>query len=239
MKKIVCVAMLVCLFAPLVPAGTSFADDGRAREMGEVLARLFTPESITVRISEGGSFAWVEAKGAVIDKIRVDSLKLRALIKDTGEPLDKNDKYALAKLIMMSEGELTLLERDVNNLFKGDIETKGFSNLVFDFNPKGFTANGLFTAQFIFTIRIRLKAQGTLALHPDGIYVEKVKIFTEGIQQPDGLATMVTERINPLLSFEKIPFPVEFKKITMTEDAAILTGYPEQFKGGKSWSWNK
>lgn len=229
--------MLILLFS----AAAFAADDaGRAREMGEMLVKLFAPETIAVTISEGGNFAWVEAKGAIIDKMRIEDLKLRAMIKNTDEPIDTSDSYALAKLIMMSKGELTLLEKDVNNIFQKDgIETKGFSHLAFDFKPKGFTAEGMFTAKFLFTIKIRLRAQGVLVLETDGIYIDDMAIFTEGVPTPDGLLKMVSDRINPLLSFSKIPFPVEFKDIKMTDTAVILTGYPDKFKGGTTWTWKK
>lgn len=240
MKKTICLLAVVCvLFFSCADASSAADDAKKARDMGQRLAELFTPESIKVTISNGGSFAWVEAKGAVIDKIRVEDLKLRALIRNDGQKFDINDKDALAKQILMSHGELTLLEKDVNKLFSGEIETKGFSNLVFDFKPDGFSANGLFTAQFLFTIRIRMRAEGNLALRSDGVYIENVKIYTEGVPTPDGLVKMVTDKINPLLSFDKIPFPTEFKEVVMTEDAAILSGDPEMFEGGKTWEWKK
>lgn len=241
MKRYAYILALAHMLVILLSASAFAADEsGRAQEMGEMLVKLFTPETISVTISEGGSFAWVEAKGAIIDKMRIENLKLRAMIKNTDQPIDKSDSYALAKMIMMSKGELTLLEKDVNNLFqKGGIETKGFSHLAFDFKPEGFTAQGMFTAKLLFTIKIRLRAEGVLALEKDGVYVDKMAIFTEGVPTPEGLLKMVSDRINPLLSFSKIPFPVEFKDITMTNSAAILTGYPDKFKGGTTWTWRK
>lgn len=240
MRRFLYILTAICfLLLSLSSDASAAGEDRKAREIGSRLVELFTPESLKITISDGGSFAWIEAKGAVIDKMRIDDLKLRALIKNDGERIDPNDKDALAKQILMSRGELTLLEKDVNKLFTGDIETKGFSKLAFDFRPKGFKAQGIFTAQFLFTIRINLRAEGNLALQPDGVYIENVKIFTEGVQTPDGLVKMVTDRINPLLSFEKVPFPTEFKEVVMTDDAAILTGYPEPFEGGKNWEWKK
>lgn len=239
-KKTIFTLAVLCVLLLSFAAGEAVAQDSKkARDMGLRLIELFSPESITVTMSDGGSFAWVEAKGAIIDKIRIEDLKLRAMIKNTGEKFDMKDKDALAKQILMSQGELTLLEKDVNKLFTGEIETKGFSDLVFDFKPDGFTANGVFTTQFLFTIKIRLRAQGKLALQPDGIYIEDVKIYTEGVSTPDGIVKMVKDRINPLLSFDKIPFPTEFKEVIMTEDAAILTGSPQRFEGGTSWQWQK
>lgn len=241
MKRPIFVLALTCLLMSIfaLTAEAGYADSKRAAEMGGMLVELFSPESIEVTISEGGSFAWVEAQGAVIDKMRVDNLKLRAMIKNIKEPIDRKDSHNLAKLILMSNGELTLLEKDVNKLFSGDIETKGFSNLVFDFQPTGFKAEGLFTAKFIVAIRIRLRAVGVLKLHDDGIYVENIEIFTEGVKSPEGLVRMVADRINPLLAFDKIPFPVAFNKLTMMNGAVVLTGNPERFTGGSVWRWKK
>lgn len=234
MKKLIFALLLYVFF---LPSPACAVDNKLPRELGEMLIEHFSPESVTVTISDGGNFTWVEAKGAIIDKMRVDDLKLRAMIKTINGSVRSGDKYDLAKMILMSQGELTLLESDVNALFKGDDDVSGFSDLSFSFLPNGFTANGIFTAQFLLTIRIRLRAEGVLALRSDGIYIEKIKIFTEGVQTPDGLVKMVSDRINPLLSFEKLPFPVEFKEIRMGNKAAVLTGFPKPFEGGRSWSW--
>jgi len=236
LKKILIILTSLCvLFSALLARADQY---NLPQEMGEMLEELFSPESIEVTISDGGNFAWIEAKGAIIDKMRVESLKLRAMIETTGGSVRGVDKYDLAKMIMMSQGELTLLEKDVNILFAGvERDSRGFSDLSFNFTPDGFTARGVFTAQLLFTIKIRLQADGVLALRPDGIYVENIKIFTQGVQTPDGLVSMVSDRINPLLSFEKIPFPVEFKEIKMTNEAAVLTGYPKPFEGGRTWNW--
>ncbi len=240
MKRIILPLILLAALI-FIPSGASAGEHEKqiAKEIGNQLITLFKPDAVKVVISNGGSFAWAETKGAVIEGIRIDTMKLRAMLKEVPKSVDSNDKYMLANLIMMSEGEAVLLEKDVNDYFLKGVDTKGFTNLKFDFTPSGFVANGLFTAKFIVTIRIRLMAKGVLGMRPDGVYLEKTNIYVENVKQPDSLTNMILDRINPLLPFTKIPFPVKFKSITMDDNAAVMTSNPKLFTDGESWSWKK
>lgn len=239
-KKII-LFIFSLIFIIISPAASNAGEQEKrlAEEIGTMLVTLFQPDSITVKISNGGSFAWAETEGANIDGIRIDKMKLMAMLRDIPKKVGTENKYELANLIHMSYGELHLKEKDVNNYFLSGIDTRGFSNLHFDFSPNGFKANGLFSAKFIFNIRIRLSAQGVLGLREDGVYLEDTSIFVEGVKQPDSLTKMIIGRVNPLLPFKKIPFPVYFKKITMTDSEAILTSEQKPFTFGESWSWHK
>ncbi len=240
MKKII-LLIIMLFFTVAAPSRLYAAEQEKyiAEEIGSLLVSLFQPDSITVKISNGGSFAWAETTGAHIEGIRIEKIKLMAMLKEIPKKIRPEDKYELANLIHMSYGELHLKEKDVNDYFLSGVDTRGFSNLHFDFTPKGFRANGLFSAQFIFKIRIRLRAQGVLGLREDGIYLENTSIFVEGVKQPDGITNMILGKVNPLLPFKKIPFPVYFKKIAMTDTEAVLTSDPKSFTFGESWSWHK
>ncbi|MCE5201140.1 MAG: hypothetical protein LLF78_01305 [Synergistaceae bacterium] len=232
------VAILLMLFnAAQLSAGE--AEKRVAKEIGGLLIEEFKPDSLKLKISDGGSFIWAEMVGANIEAIRIENMKLRAMLKEAPKQALSGDKYGLANLIMMSEGEVVLLEKDVNNYFLAGINTKGFSNLKFDFTPEGFSADGIFSAKFLFTIKIRLKAKGVLGLQADGVYLENTAIYVEGVKQPESLTSMIIGKVNPLLPFKKIPFPVSFKKIKMTDTSAIMTSDPKPFTKGESWSWHK
>lgn len=210
-----------------------------AKGIGEILIKNFNPESLNVVISQGGSFAWAEASGVRLGGMRVDNMKLRAMLRDIPGEIEKEDKYSLSSMIMMSWGEMKLLEKDVNEYFKRGVNTKGFSHLNFDFTPDGFTVNGIFSAKFLFRIRIRLSAEGKLGIRPDGVYLEDTVIYVEGVRQPKSITNMIINRINPLLSIKKIPFPTKFKRIIMTQDSAIVTSDPQMFTYGERWQWRK
>jgi hypothetical protein len=189
---------------------------------------------VTVTVRESRAFA--EMRGAVLSRIRIDTMRLDALLTNLDQPLSE-DAESLASLIGYSRGEIVLLERDVNDYFSAN-DTRGFSNLVFNFKPGGFRAEGIFSATFLFTIRIRLAAAGILSLGSDGVYLDDVNIYTEGVKQPDMLTNQVLSRVNPLIEWSSIPFKVQFREISMDDDAARMTGYPKPLEGA-AYIWEK
>lgn len=221
---------LPCWAAPAQPT-----DAEVAAHMARLLGEEFEPDSVTVTVKESAAYA--EMRGAEVSNIRIDTMRLEALLTGRDKPLT-NDARALASLIGFSRGEILLTEKDVNAYFAGN-DIRGFSNLKFDFSPKGFRAEGLFSADFIFTLRIRLAAEGVLALKPDGVHLDKVAIYVERMKQPELLTKQIIARVNPLLEWSDIPFKVEFKTISMDENAARMTGNPKKFPGGSTAEWKK
>ena len=55
--------------------------------------------------------------------------------------------------------------------------------------------------------------------------------------QPQAITDQIIKRVNPLVEFKEIPFPVTFKIITMNETEAKMTGFPQKFKGGVTAVW--
>lgn len=98
-----------------------------------LLGEKFTPESVSVTVKD--SYAFAEMKGGVISKIRMDTMKLDAILINRDKPLS-DDVKSLSSLIGYSKGELVLLEKDVNDYFKKNTSS-GFSNLVTS-EPEGF-----------------------------------------------------------------------------------------------------
>lgn len=212
------------------------ATDGEiARHMAILLGREFQPDYVTVNVKESRAYAVME--GATLSKIRIRSMRLDALLTDRDSPLS-DDVRSLAGMIGFSRGELTLTERDINDYFATN-ETSGFSGLAFDLHPDGFSAKGLFTAQMWITIRIRLGATGRLGLGSDGVFLRDVKIYTENVKQPDLITDQILDRINPLITWDRIPFKVEFKDIVMDDEQAMMTGYPAEMSDGESYTWRR
>lgn len=238
-KKIKTVfALFVALCAVSFSPGQSLAfpsDAEMANHIADLLGEKFSPESVSVTVRD--SRAYAEMHGAVLSRIRIDTMRLDALIT-RNEAAVSDDVKSLASLIGYSKGEIVLLERDVNAYFDNN-DTRGFSNLTFDFKPDGFRADGIFSAAFIFTIRIRLTATGVLALGSDGVYLDGVEIFVENMRQPEVLTKQVLSRVNPLIKWDGIPFKVVFKTVTMDGDMALMTGYPETFEGGVTATWTR
>lgn len=235
LKTIACVALIVLSISMTHPASADVSDRELAKHIATLLAREFTPDSISVTVDE--STAYAEMAGGSLSGIRIDRMKLDAVITGRDLPLS-DDIHSLSSLIGYSRGEVVLLERDVNRYFEEN-ETSGFSGLKFDFKPDGFTAEGMFSAELLIKINIKLDASGVLALKSDGVYIDDVKIYTEGIKQPDLIVNEVASRVNPLVTWDKIPFRVDFKELKMDDDGAVMTGWPEALEDGETFVWTK
>jgi hypothetical protein len=215
------------------PANADPSDRELAGTLVRLLGEKFSPESLEVTVA--GSRAYAEMRGVVLSGIRIDGMRLDAMLINAGS-VTAEDARDLASLIGYSKGELTLLERDVNAYFDSN-DTRGFSNLVFDFSGEGFRADGIFTASLLFTFRIRLAATGHLALKSYGVDLDGVSIYVENIKQPSSLTDKILSRVNPLIEWDSIPFRVAFKDIRMDDDSAVMTGYPERMDGGETAVW--
>lgn len=234
---------LICAILISLQAGAAWAGEAElaaASNIGGMIRDQLSPESIEVTVAEGGRDAWVECTGAVMSGIRTESLKLRAALKSMPDKKTASSGTALADLITSSKGEMVLTAADVNRYFASAQEIRGFTGLNFKFSPSGYTAKGNYELNALFMkINLKLEAKGRLGLRPDGIYLEETQLFAEGMKQPDSVTSAVVGRINPLLAFSRISFPVEFKTIKMTDSEAVLSGSPEKMTQGERWSWKK
>ncbi|MDR1136728.1 MAG: hypothetical protein LBK91_00270 [Synergistaceae bacterium] len=206
-------------------------------EMAQTLAwRLgaeFEPEYLRVKVLD--SHAYAEAKGVYLSGVRVDTLRIEAMLTSADAPED-GDVKSLASLIGYSKGEVVLLAKDINKYFT-EYETRGFSNLLVDFSPEGFKVEGIFTMSLLFTLRVRLSATGNLALKQDGVYIDGAAVYIENHKQPEFIIDQVLSRANPLITWSEIPFRIVFKKISMTDSSALMTGNPRDFDGGEIAVW--
>ena len=235
-KKIIAAAAAVFIFAGEAYAGT--AGNAAAERIGEALIKAFSPERVSITVAEDGGRAWAECESAKIAGIRIKSVKLdaeidREQLKNTASGID------IMGCIKNSKGEITLAERDVNDFFSNSA-AGGFSSLVFDFTPNGYKAAGHFKADLLMLqLDLDLQAEGKLGIESDGVYLEDTVIYAEGSRQSEMITDLVIEKINPLLPFSAIPFPVEFNSIIMTEEEVTLSGAPESPGEGETWDWSR
>lgn len=236
--------VIICALAlALIPAAQSLAgkrEAAAAREIGNLVRTELTPERAEVTVADGGKKAWIECTGACISGIRIESMKLEAELAALPDKIQSSDGIELSRCITSSRGEIALRERDVNDYFASGNSAGGFSELSFKFSPRGYHAEGKFEADIkIIKINLDLKADGGLGLKADGVYLENTAIYAEGMKQPESITKLVINRINPLLPFSKIPFPVSFSRITMSDGKALLTGDPKKIAGGSVWQWHR
>lgn len=230
-------SFLFISFALSLPVN-AVQQDLLSETIGKNILAEFRPESAAVTVKD--LTAWIEINGGTIDGIRIEKMRLLAVMQKIYSPdTSAGSSSYLAQMIRSSIGEVVLAEKDVNDYFKNNENPDGFSELHFDFKKDGFTASGKFRTKFIVDIELPISAKGVLGLRNDGVYLENTVIKVEGMSQPEFLTNMILSKLNPLLEFKDIPFPVTFEKIVMTEKAAIMTGEPKKFKGGQTWKWER
>jgi hypothetical protein len=234
-RAVILGAALLLASCAVSRAGEHIPDEAVAQRVASLLGTEFSPERIAVTVLDSRLYA--EMTGAVISDIRIDSMKIEAITSNRDVVLS-GDAEALASLIGYSKGEMIMLEKDVNDYFAKN-ESGGFSKLVFDFLPGSFKAEGLFSADFLFKLRIRLAATGTLGLASDGINLSDTAIFIEGVKQPNFITEQIVSGINPLIAWSDIPFKVEFKSVDIEDTRAVMSGGPKKFRGGSTAVWEK
>ena len=241
MKKTVLPISLLCFVFLFFVCPSEASDEAAlAATMGNSLISVFKPERAAVRIRKEAPEAWIEIDGGEIDGIKIEKMRLLAELKSGSAGISSDSEAArLAAMIKNSTGEAILAEKDVNEYFRKNENPEGFSDLEFDFGRDGFTAAGRFRTKIIVDVELPISAKGILALRNEAVYLENTVNKVEGMNQPEFLTNMILSRINPLIEFKDIPFPVTFEKIIMTEKSAIMTGKPKEFKGGKTWHWEK
>ncbi|MCR5335686.1 MAG: hypothetical protein K6E42_03940 [Synergistes sp.] len=218
-----CAVLIAAAFASLCDARTK--EDAAAALIGEKLRDELCPEKIEVQVSKGCQKAWIRCRGSIISGLRVELMELSALLSGT-LPADE-DLADLAGMISDSNGKMILLENDVNNYFADGHNSSGFSDMRFRFRDKYYTASGRFESDMLFTtIELDINARGTLALRPDGIYLDSTEISVEGKTVHEKLASFITDSINPLLAFGKISFPVRFSSVSISAGRILVDGSP-------------
>lgn len=232
--------ILLCTIAltlsAISPAICGTLSQGTVENVVNLLEKEFSPEQLEAEFSRDGKRAWIECHGVHIDGMRIELIKLDA---ELARVPAKSEGQELSESITSSRGELVLLERDVNNYFASGKDSSGFSDLKFKFSPQGFYAEGNFSADIsFFKINLDLTATGKLSLQTDGVYLSETAITADGTKAPDNITDLVLDKVNPLLPFSKIPFPITFTKLSMKDDRVILTGNPRKIVGKDVYKFN-
>lgn len=229
--------VMACLAAGAASAGAqgvSLSNEGRSALLKAALERKFSPQSMEVRL-EGGpdakgfvKRAVVRAKGAVIDRLRVESLVMEASDLQFNPP-EEWDK----KLEVKSAGETrsrgVILEKDINAAMaesvKGD---KKWKSIRMDLSPRQIKAVGVYETYFLFKLHLVVKLTGRLDASPDGkqIFIRDYKLNVSGLTMPQGLTEDVIEKVQPIIDFRESVFPVSVKKIVMDENSISFVSDP-------------
>ena len=209
-------------------------------EVGKLLIKEFNPEKLTVQATAGGSFLYAKANGITIDGVRIDSVSMYAMMKETPKDVAQEGKYKLADLIYYSRGEIVFLEKDFSDYTSKETEDiKGFKDLKCDFSSEGIKVSGVYTATFLFTLNIRLEAHSKLEFNDKGLCLKDTTLYVSGIRQPKYITNQLLKQINPLIEKNRIPFPVRMTDIIYGNDRVVITGNPKPLKNADVWNYKR
>jgi len=209
-------------------------------EVGKLLIQEFNPEKLTVQATAGGSFLYAKATGITIDGVRMESVSMYAMMRETPKDVAQEGKYKLADLIHYSRGEIIFLEKDFSDYTSKETEDiKGFKDLKCDFSREGIKVSGVYTAKFLFTFNIRLEAHSKLEFNEKGLYLTDTALYVFGVKQPKYITNQLLERINPLIEKDRIPFPIRMTDIIYEDDRVVITGNPKPLKNADVWSYKR
>lgn len=233
---ILALAALFFFAAPLPamaqPAPPS--EEGRAALLRSALERKFAPTSMEVRL-EGGpdakgfvKKAVVRAKGAVIDKLRVDTLVMEASDLQFNPP-EEWEKKLEVKSAGDTRSRGVILEKDINAAMAESVrDDRKWKSIRMDLSPAQIKAVGVYETYFIFKLHLVVKLTGKLAASPDGkqIFIRDYKLNVSGLTMPQGLTEDVIEKVQPIIDFRESVFPVSVKKIVMDDTSISFVSDP-------------
>ncbi|NLI95911.1 MAG: DUF2993 domain-containing protein [Synergistaceae bacterium] len=206
----------------------------RAALLKAALEKKFSPQSMEVRL-EGGpdakgfvKKATVRAKGAVIDKLRVESLVMEASDLQFNPP-EEWEKNLEVKSAGDTRSRGVILETDINAAMKESVKgDKKWKSIRMDLSPTQIKAVGVYETHFLFKLHLVVKLTGKLAASPDGkqIFIRDYKLNVSGLTMPQGLTEDVIEKVQPIIDFRESVFPVSVKKIVMDDTSISFVSDP-------------
>ncbi len=232
--------LVVCTAVFLFAAGDGWAqaapqsEADRAALLKAALEKKFSPQSMEVRL-EGGpdakgfvKKAAVRAKGAVIDKLRVESLVMEASDLQFNPP-EEWEKHLEVKSAGDTRSRGVILETDINAAMKESVKgDRKWKSIRMDLSPTQIKAVGVYETHFLFKLHLVVKLTGKLAASPDGkqIFIRDYKLNVSGLTMPQGLTEDVIEKVQPIIDFRESVFPVSVKKIVMDETSISFVSDP-------------
>ena len=209
----------------------SFAD-----EVDDLLAyyvKRFTPETAHITVSgkpdSTGAFSdvWLDLRGIVIDKLRMDSLKVRM----KGVQFNKPSEWAKGKVecsdAISVQAVAEILEADINRAIEnrtfGHGEDK-WHDLSLAIRTSGLSGRGYYNAGASFLnldILIEI-VSGLNIVQGKELWLNDPQVKVNKLDLPDYLTKKALSRIQPLVDLRKFPLPLTLHKVELSNGRATL-----------------
>ena len=241
---------ILAIIIVLSLSSISFADE--VDDLLNFYVQKFQPERASLVISEKpdntGSFkdVYMDLKGLVIEKLRMDSLKVRMQHVQFNEPSEwkKGNVECTGAISVLAVA--TLLESDINKAIANKTFGHGedhWHDLSMAINPQGLHGKGYYLAKTaLMKLDILIEIDSKLKiLKGKELWLDKPLVKVNKMDLPDYVTKKALSQIQPLVDLRKFPLPLTLHKVEMKKGSAILSTktLPKALKDGLKYTYKK
>lgn len=230
-------------------AGSCLADE--VQDLLNYYVRRFTPETAQLVISQKpdstGLFndIYMDLKGVVVEKLRMDRLTFRMKGVQFNEPSEWAKGKVECKDAIQINVLATLLQDDINRA----IEAKTFGkedhwhDVSMAITPSGLKGRGYYTADaMLMKLDVLLEiTSGLKIVKGKELWLNNPVVRANKLDVPDYVTKKALTRIQPLVDLRKFPLPMSLHKVNLSSGRADLSTrtLPKALTKGLKYSYKK
>ena len=244
-RKILTAVMIIVLSF----TGASYADE--VQDLLNYYVKRFTPETASLVISgkpdDTGLFSdmYMDLKGVVVEKLRLDSLTFRM----SGVQFNAPSEWAKGKVECKDAINVnviaTLLEDDINRAIEAKTFGKGdhWHDVSMGITPSGLNGKGYYKADaMVMKLDVLLEiTSGLKIVKGKELWLNNPTVRANRMDIPDYVTRKALSRIQPLVDLDRFPLPMTLNKVDLKKGSATLTTrtLPKALTKGLHYSYTK
>ena len=210
--------------------------------------KKFTPEELLLTVSDQPDATgkinelYMDLKGVMIDKVRLDKLTFRMYGVQFNEPSNWESGNVECKEAMRIQALGTILERDINQSLRDKTigrkkNKKGdyWKDVSLKITPKNLQGKGYYhTNALVLPLDILIEiTSGLKIVKAKELWLDKPEVKINRLDLPDYITNKALSQIQPLLNLNKFPLPLSLHKINLENGKATLSTrqLPKSFTG--------
>ena len=216
--------------------------------------KKFTPEELLLTVSEQPDSTgkinelYMDLKGVVIDKIRLDKLTFRMYGVQFNAPSNWRAGNVECKDAMRIQALGIILEKDINQSLKDKTigrkkNKKGdyWKNVSLKITPKNLQGKGYYhTNALVLPLDILIEiTSGLKIVKAKELWLDRPEVKINRLDLPDYITNKALSQIQPLLNLNKFPLPLSLHKVQLEKGKATLSTrqLPKAFSNGITYHY--
>lgn len=197
--------------------------------------KKFTPEELLLTVAEQpdktGRFSelYMDLKGVVIDRLRLDKLTFRMYDVQFNAPSNWASGNVECSDALKIYAMATLLEKDVNNSLAkktiGGSHGDHWKNVSMKITPKNLQGRGYYTTDaLIIPLDILIEiASGLKIVKNKEVWLDKPEVKINRLDLPEYVTNKALSQIQPIVNLNKFPLPLSLHKVSLSNGKAVLS----------------